>query len=369
MRIGVDVRELHSHPTGVGRYLAELLARWTRDAARREHELVFFHPTGMDVEFPWLGRDGARVEAVHVPGRSGTWWEQVPLPSAASRAKLDLFFSPAYSMPLRLALPRVVAIHDVSFAAHPEWYRWRERHRRILLAKASAHRAHAIITLSRFSRDEIVRCLSAPAGRIVVTPLAADRHPAFGDAPIASRAQREPLVLYVGTFMQRRHLPVLIDGFARAAARVPGARLELVGHDRTWPAQPVRALADATGLGDRIHIRSYVDDAALADLYARAAVFTFLSSYEGFGLTPLEAAIAGVPPVVLDTPVAREVLGDGAAYVTPDAATLAPVLERLLTAPADHADLLARARRQAASYSWDRTARTTFDLLLEAGRR
>jgi glycosyltransferase involved in cell wall biosynthesis len=168
--------------------------------------------------------------------------------------------------------------------------------------------------------------------------------------------------------MQRRHLPVLIDGFARAAARVPGARLELVGDDRTWPAQAVRELADATGLGDRIHIRSYVDDATLADLYARAAVFAFLSSYEGFGLTPLEAANAGVPPVVLDTPVAREVLGDGAAYVTPDAAVLAPVLERLLTSPAAHADLVARARRQVASYSWDRTARTTFDLLLEAGR-
>lgn len=368
MRIGVDVRELHSRPTGVGRYLGELLARWTREPALREHTLVLFHPTTVDTDFPWLGLDGAGVDLVHVPGRSGTWWEQGPLPSAARRAQLDLFFSPAYGMPLRLALPRVVAIHDVSFAAHPEWYGWRERSRRILLARASARRAKLIITLSQFSRDEIVRCLGAQASRIVVTPLAADRHPAFGDAPLAPGARREPTVLYVGTFMQRRHLPVLIDGFARVAARVPAARLELVGQDRTWPPQPLDALAAATGLGDRIRIRSYVDEPTLADLYARASVFAFLSSYEGFGLTPLEAALAGVPPVVLDTPVAREVLGDGADYVSPDPAVVASALERLLTTPSAHGDLLGRARRRAAAYSWDRTARETFDLLLEAGR-
>ena len=50
-------------------------------------------------------------------------------------------------------------------------------------------------------------------------------------------------------------------------------------------------------------------------LYARASVFAFLSEYEGFGLTPLEALAAGVPPVVLDTPVAREVYGDAAVFV------------------------------------------------------
>ncbi len=90
----------------------------------------------------------------------------------------------------------------------------------------------------------------------------------------------------------------------------------IVGDNRTWPR--TGSAGGGGGARRRRHesnLRSYVPDAELASLYARAAVFVFLSEYEGFGLTPLEALRAGVPIVVLDTPVAREVYGDAAVYV------------------------------------------------------
>ncbi len=62
-------------------------------------------------------------------------------------------------------------------------------------------------------------------------------------------------------------------------------------------------------------MRDYVPDAELEAAYASAGVFAFLSEYEGFGLTPLEAMRHRIPTVVLDTPVAREVYGQGARYV------------------------------------------------------
>src|SRR5262245_55589074 len=112
MRIGVDIRELHGRPTGVGRYLSELLVRWTRDPSLRPHELVLFTPHTGPLDLDWLGGEGVRVDIADVPGRPGTWWEQVPLASAANAARLDVFFGPAYSTPLRLRTPTVVAIHD-----------------------------------------------------------------------------------------------------------------------------------------------------------------------------------------------------------------------------------------------------------------
>jgi glycosyltransferase involved in cell wall biosynthesis len=113
-----------------------------------------------------------------------------------------------------------------------------------------------------------------------------------------------------------------------------------------------------------------VDDETLGDLYNRAAVFTFLSEYEGFGLTPLEALAAGVPPLMLDTPVAREVHGQAARYLrwSPGIdAALADALALLLTNEAARREILERAPEVLARYRWDRAAALTLDAIEEAG--
>jgi glycosyltransferase involved in cell wall biosynthesis len=116
-------------------------------------------------------------------------------------------------------------------------------------------------------------------------------------------------------------------------------------------------------------VRSYVSDAELADLYRRAAAFAFLSTYEGFGLTPLEALTAGVPIVVYDTPVAREVYADAALFVrTGDAEGVTRALRTLLTDDTARAQLQARAAALLPRYSWDRTAAATLDAITRAAQ-
>ena len=110
-------------------------------------------------------------------------------------------------------VPLVVAMHDVSFAAHPEWYRWREGLRRRWLSRWAARKARAVITISAFSRDEIVRHLGVPAERMRVIPLGVGLSSTPGRSD-----ERAPLVLFVGSIFNRRHLPALIDGFGRLAA-------------------------------------------------------------------------------------------------------------------------------------------------------
>ena len=105
-----------------------------------------------------------------------------------------------------------------------------------------------------------------------------------------------------------------------------------------------------------------MSDEALAGLYARAAVFAFLSEYEGFGLTPLEALAAGVPIVVLDTPVAHEVYGEAARYVQPnDTAGTAAALRELIASPERAEAQLARAPAILGRYSWDQAADRTLE--------
>jgi glycosyltransferase involved in cell wall biosynthesis len=361
LRIGVDARELLGDTTGVGRYLAELMRRWTgRDDADRRR-FTLYAP-----ERPPIMPPPGTVELRVIGTGTGTWWEQTTLGPAVRADKPDVFFAPAYTAPVALGIPIGVTIHDISFVAHPEWYRPRERWRRRLLTAKTAATAAAVFTDSEFSRSELQTRLHVEGSRIrVIAPGigAADSGVPYSSSE-PGRPAREPLVLYVGSLFNRRRLPDLIAAFARAAKDVPDARLVIVGADRTWPPQDLAAAAASHGVGPRVELRSYVADGDLAALYARAAVFAFLSEYEGFGLTPLEALAARVPIVVADTAVAREVYGPAAEYVrTGDLDGTAAVLRRFLLSPSAGSGQMAHAAAVLARYSWDRCAADTLDAL------
>jgi glycosyltransferase involved in cell wall biosynthesis len=358
IRIGIDGRELLGESTGVGRYLAELLTRWAArdDASRRE--LIVYTPDAL----PLLETiRGVRQEVA--PGGSGTWWEQTRLRRAVRAGRPDVFFAPAYTAPLALHCPLVVTIHDVSFAAHPEWFRLREGARRRFVTRQTAHAASAVLTDSEFSRREIEQRLDVPPERVTVIPPGVTRRTG------CSSSARGPLVLFVGSIFNRRRLPDTIRAFALARADHPTARLVIVGSDRTYPAIDLRAIARDAGVSDSVEIRPYAPEAELNELYSRAKVFVFLSKYEGFGLTPLEALSAGVPIVVLDTPVAREVYGNAAIYINPADAVqgAARAMRELLSDLAAGLAVLAHSDEVLARYSWEDAANRTLAVIEAAG--
>ena len=362
MKIAVDARELTGRPTGVGRYLAELLAEWGGSRETRSHDWRLYSHDEPQVPEPF--RAAVRV----LPGSGGTRWEQWTLPHALDADPPDVLFAPGYTAPIRARCPVVLTVHDVSFAAHPEWFRFREGARRRMVTQWSARRAAIVLTDSAFSRGEIVRHLAVGGERIRVIPLGI-RLPGT-IAPVT----REPLVLFVGSLFTRRHVDALISAFAsRVAPGVARSRLEIVGEDRSHPpVNPGRLLTlQPLEVQRRITIRSYVDDETLKALYAQASVFAFPSEYEGFGLTPLEALAAGVPPVVLDTPIATEIYGPAAYYVPatpPLTDRLGEALIHVLTSETARNDVLQHAPAVLARYRWDRTAAATFDALVEAAR-
>jgi glycosyltransferase involved in cell wall biosynthesis len=399
LRIGVDARELLGATTGVGRYLGELMRRWTVRPDALGRQFVLYAPAPLPLAFP-----AGTVEQRVIGSGAGTWWEQTTLRSAVRSDRPHVFFAPAYTAPLAVGTPLAVTIHDLSFVAHPEWFRPRERWRRQVITARTAASASIIFTDSQFSRSELEDRLQVPPERVrVISPgvsgptaglgvrgsgleehiagLGArgsglEEHIAglgvrdsgleehiAGPGPWDSgAAPREPLVLYVGSIFNRRRLPDLIAAFARATADMPAARLVIVGADRSWPAQDLAATAAAHGVGTRVDLRSYVGETELAQLYARASVFAFLSEYEGFGLTPLEALASGVPIVVADTPVAREVYGPAAEYVQPaDVEGVSVALRRFLGARSAASEQLARAADVLARYSWDRAAAETLE--------
>jgi glycosyltransferase involved in cell wall biosynthesis len=270
-------------------------------------------------------------------------------------------------------VPTVVAIHDLSFVAHPEWFRIRDGARRRWLTAQSAHRAKAVVTISEFSKRELTERLDVPAAKIHVippgiTPAPSTMSPqpsAISHQPSAIRPVR---VLFVGSIFNRRHVTDLIRAFAPIARLHPEASLDIVGDNRSYPREDLRRTIAAERLDAQVRWHEYVTDEQLGSLYANAAAFAFLSEYEGLGLTPLEALAAGVPPVLLDTPVARESCGDAAAYVpVGDIGATTRALEAVLFEPAERRRILDAAPAELSKFSWPRAARETLAVLERAG--
>lgn len=360
MNVAIDARELCGKPTGVGRYLFELLSEWADAPDARRHQWTLYAPATPAV--PAAFADRVRL----LPGAGGTAWEQWTLARALARQRPDVLFAPGYTAPLTAPCPVVVAIHDVSFAARPEWFTAREGRRRRVVTAWSARRARLILTISEFSKREIVTRLAQPEARVRVIPLGTR-------LPSGVRATpRLPVILYVGSIFARRHVDALVDAFATIVApALPEARLEIVGENRLPPhARLAHGLESASpAVRARVRFRSYVDDATRDALYREASVFAFLSEYEGFGLTPLEAMAHGVAPVVLDTEVAREVYGPAARYVAGGprlVAELGDTLVALLRSPAARAALRDEASAVLSRYDWTRTAAATLAALEDA---
>ncbi|MEO8070186.1 MAG: glycosyltransferase family 1 protein [Acidobacteriota bacterium] len=360
LHIGVDGRELLGQPTGVGRYLRQVLTQWATDATW-PHRLTVFLASEPPSDL--VGALPGVTWSVSKAAIAGTVWEQTRLPRAMARSGVSVLFAGGYTAPLRVACPFVVAIYDVSFCAHPEWFRWREGMRRRWLTRSAAQRADAVVTISEFSAEEIVRWLGIPRAKIVLAPPGA---PAADATPIPTR--RSPVVLFVGSLFNRRHIPDLINGFAIALAQVPGARLVLVGDNRTTPRIDPVQMAAALGIGGRVEWRAYVTDDELRECYRAARVFAFLSDYEGFAMTPLEALAHGVPPVLLDTAVAHEVYGAGARFTSSSPAAIAAALVPLLSDDAAHARLLAAGQAQLRRFSWAASAAVIQQALERAAR-
>jgi glycosyltransferase involved in cell wall biosynthesis len=354
MRIGIDARELCGKPTGVGRHLSGLLRAWSVDGSASPHTFVLYAHETISTPLP-------NAELRVIPGAPGTTWEQLALPKAIKRDHLQVFFAPGYTAPLLQNTPTVVLIHDISFTAHPEWFRWKEGLRRRWLTRWSASHAELVLTVSDTARREIISHFGLPESRVrriypgvISLSRGHDLTEKAGD----------PVVLFVGSVFNRRRLPDLIRAFKPIAMKHPAARLEIVGDNRTHPHEDLSAIAAGARIASRVSIRPYVFDGELAHLYAQARVFALLSEYEGFGHPPLEALGSGVPSVLLDTDVAREVCGDAALYVEKeDIAGTTAALNSLLFDEEVRQRVLGAGPAVLARYSWARAGAETLAAL------
>ena len=356
LRIGIDAHAIGERKTGNERFVANLIPELRE---RSDHELVLYVTTEIaERTVRGWGLDRTLVHRV----RPATPFVRIPLglPVHAARDRLDVLLV-QYTAGPWVPCPVVAVVHDVAFRRHPEFFSAFERTWMRRTIPFTMRRAAGIVTVSSFSRDEIVACFGIDPAKIAIAHEAAD--PIFARPPSVSSGVEAPYVLAVGNLQPRKNLAVLIR--AMRELDVPH-RLVIAGQP-SFGADTLRRDAADLERSGRVRFIGFVPDERLVALVAGATAFAFPSVYEGFGLPVVEAMAAGTPVMVSDIPVMREIAGDAALRLPPhDPGAWARAIGDLATDPDLRARLAEAGRRRAADFSWGRTAEMVL-VALEAG--
>ncbi|WP_299701036.1 glycosyltransferase family 1 protein [uncultured Pontibacter sp.] len=369
----LDARMLRA--SGIGVYLQQLIPRLSKD-----------------FELTLLG-DADELATYHASASARIIPMQAPIYSLQEQLELrlripacDLFWSPHYNVPLLpiAARHRVVTIHDVYHLAYQHTLTLPQKMYANLLIRAAVRMSDRVLTVSEFSKQEIIKYTKVRPETVVAIPNGVDsfrfvrshsaHSPSTQEAAQPIPYTANPYLLFVGNVKPHKNLVTLLKAFVSLQEHIPKLDLLIVGKKEgfiTGDTQVGTLLENDALLKKRVIFTGFVEDELLPHLYQQAAALVFPSVYEGFGLPPLEAMASGCPVVAADTASIPEVCGDAALYFSPlNHLELAERLSEVLNVQALRDKLIANGYRRVQNFSWDKTADghlAVFRQILEGG--
>jgi glycosyltransferase involved in cell wall biosynthesis len=352
VRILIDYRPALRERTGVGEYIHRLSEALVAIAPPAD-EVALFTSSWKDRLAP-AAIPGATTVDARVPARVlATLWHRAGWPPIEMLAGAwDVVHSSRPTLAPTRRAASLITIHDLDFLDHPERAQAAYRGDYGRLVQRHAQQADHIIVISAYTAGEVESRLGVPQSRLTVCRPGAPPWTARERPPVA------PYVLFVGTLEPRKNLGLLLDAYARLAARGAALpRLLIVGR-AVEESQPwLEALSRPPLAGLATHA-GYVSDEAREGLYKGAAMLVLPSFNEGFGLPVLEAMTAGVPVIAANRGALPEVLGDAGLLVEPDDVDgLVHAIDQILTRPGLAEALGSRGPRRARQFDWLSSAR------------
>ncbi len=368
MKIGIDTHDLEGQPTGVGRYLINLLEQWDKfDLPSDLKFILYFKKDVPDLNLSNL------FERKLLDSNSNAFFVHYLLPRAARKDRVDILFCPAYIAPIFYQGKIALTLHDIIYQAQPELYNWPGFWDKILLKKVSrisAQKAEVIFTPSEFSKKEILKHYQVAADKVFVTLEAADnsfRQITDKDKLVEIKKKyqiKDKFIFYVGSIFNRRHLPEIIKAFEKIGKQLPNYQFLISGVNHTSPFIDIDGLIKGVnqqlGRSAILH-QDYLKSQDLVALYNAVDLLIWLSDYEGFGLPILEAMACGTPVITSPLGSIPEVAGDAAIYIqdSKNIQEISQAIEHGLTDENLRQKLIKQGLAQAKKFSWSRCARQT----------
>lgn len=345
--IVVNARFLTQKLTGVQRFAIEISLELKKIL---KENVQFVSPCNIEQ------KKYARILGAIVVGKhKGHIWEQWDLPKYLKDQKSPLLLCLCNTAPL-FYKNKIVTVHDVAFMAYPQTFNKSFLYfYRFMIPRIMAS-AKKILTVSEFSKKEIIKYYNIDAGKIAVIHNAVtnDFRKIQDDT-----LQKEKYVLAVSSLNYRKNFIAVLRAFDALLKQKQDILLYIIGDLRNSNFSNINI--DQYKDNTKIKFLGRVTDSELVRYYSNAFAFVYPSFYEGFGIPPLEAQSCGCPVICAKASCLPEIFGNSVSYCNPnDPASLAEAIKSLCNDEQLRSDLIERGLHNVDEYSWEKSANKIF---------
>lgn len=362
MRIAIDARGINFYSgTGIGTYTENVLKNLI-DINTTNNYHIFW--SGSNYES--IKKENCKI--VMTSKRHQRFFEDHYFPESIAKENIDIYHMPQNGIGFseEISCKKVVTIHDLIPYIMPETvgkgYLLKFLKEMPLIIGGS----DGIITVSEFSKRDILKFFPIDENKIFVTPLAADKKYAPLDKIYCRNFLKDvynltdPFILYLGGFSERKNVASLLTAFSKVYKDLNKKyNLVIVGGYKD-SSQRLVELTNELKINSHVIFTGFVPEEHLPIFYNGCDTFVYPSFYEGFGLPPLEAMNCGTPVIASNLTSIPEVVKDGGVLINPyDISEISFAIGNLLSNDKLRADLSYRGLKRASEFSWQNTALNT----------
>jgi glycosyltransferase involved in cell wall biosynthesis len=365
MRIGMMLRTL-DEKGGIGVYTQYLLEELL--AIDRENLYVLLYRNPLHVgRFAHYANVAERV--VKAPNKA--FWDQIAIPFACWKERLDIVFHPKFTVPLLAPCKTVMVVHGADWFI-PEYARFYSRFDVAYIRAMMplyCRRASVILSVSQLTTDHFTRILKLPPGKVRTVYFGPGRHFArVKDAALLQQVKRrynlpECFILTLSKYGDggRKNIEGVLKAYEILHGKIPhklvvgGKDCDLFRTDYHIPEN---------GYGRDILFTGWIDQEDLPAVYSLAVLYLYPSNLEAFPIPLTEAMACGTPIITSRANGLEEIAGSAALLVDPDdPEDTADAVRRVLTNPELQAALIAAGGVRAKKFSWKNCAKETLEIL------
>ncbi|MCD2346677.1 glycosyltransferase family 4 protein [Clostridium guangxiense] len=365
MNIGIDARPINLYRgSGIGTYTENVTRELLNLDSKNSYTLYWY---GTDYET--FKHNNCKINIISRGHHN--FFENCYLPYNTIKNNIDIYHIPQNGIGLSedLSCIKVVTIHDLIPYVMPETVGKGYLLKFLKSIPLVVEKCDAIITVSEYSKKDLLKFFPINPDKIYVTPLAANSNYKIMDKAYCSGyllnnyGIKNKFILYIGGFSPRKNVKALIYAFSKIKKSLTQpVSLVIVGSNKD-DLNNLKLLCDKLRISKEVIFTGYVKESELPIFYNTCEVFAYPSLYEGFGLPPLEAMSCGAPVITSNITSIPEVVKDSGILIDPfKSSEIENALWKVLNDESLRNDLKVRGIKNSATFSWKKTAEKTLDI-------